>query len=133
MMKKFFEEMNRGMRFKIEEIEWNDPVLHIGGRDWGFNTMSAWRIIKNGKLLCCSEDKNSSIINEFKNQYILEIKAQSTQLPIDIAMFIDADRTSDKRDCIIEIFSGSFFEPWTFGYSKPVVYVSSPGDPNCLC
>ncbi len=108
----------------IDLIEWNDPCLTLVGKNWNFFTTSSWRIIDSNKLICgCYDNDGFKTLNEIKKLDIISIDIQSNHLPA-YRIFLISNGYK------LEIFSTTFFEPWTFNFSSGIVYVSSPSDPN---
>lgn len=132
MMKKLLTQIHEFLPLKIQSISWEDPVLHFIGLDWNFHTLSAWRVIKNNRIVCCSEDEKSDIILNFKDKLITSVSTQSTQLPIDLVFRFSDERSPEPNDYFVEFFSAHYLEPWILGLLERIVYVSSPSDPNTL-
>lgn len=107
---------------KIKSIEWINPVFNIIGEGWNFSTLSGWRIVNNGKLICGSEDRMADeAINQLSTLSIISIEIQSDHLPEDPVFKFE-------NGYKLEIFSAMFFEPWVFRVpsKNAPLYVASP-------
>lgn len=120
MIKEISQKAKNFLPFKIESIEWNDPELSFVGKGWGFTTLSCWRIINQGAYICGSyEEKAKDIIENFAGHSILSINPQFPDLQIDPVFEIS-------NGYLLEVFSCSYYEPWTFYIPGGPLYVSLP-------
>lgn len=124
MIRKICEKGKLFLPLKIEVISWNDPELLLYGERWSFNTLSSWRIVNNGRLLCgCYDESSKEIIEQLTDLSIVTIDPQTIDLPIDLAFGIS-------NGYKLEIFSTSYYEPWTLGLPNEPLYVACPSDPR---
>lgn len=126
MIEELIEKSKNFLPLQIESVEWNDPELIIQGKDWGFNTLSCWRLTRNNQYLCGSYDENShEIVHLLIDNNIISLHLQSFDLRIDPAFKFS-------NEIVLEIFTVTSFEPWTFYIPGGPLYVSCPDNPRYI-
>lgn len=109
---------------KISEITWDGTSFHMYGSNWGFATLSAWRISTDSQVvLGCNDERSIEVSTIFKDLEIIEIQIQETLLKID-PVFVLSNHQK------IEIFSTDTYEPWTFSVEGLGVYIATPQEPK---
>lgn len=122
MMQQLCLEAASELPLKIESLEWDDPVLNFYGHNWGFSTMSAWRIVQDGVIVCSSQEQNkASYLQKMKGEWIKSIEIQSEELPVDPVFILS-------NGYRLEIFSTFYLEPWVFRLPTGGFYNGSPAD-----
>ena len=110
----------------ISVVVWEDPMLHLSGLNWSFNSTTAWRISKGRNIVCACYDSNCLVeLCALKDREIVQVEAQS--------MTIDVDPTfifSDGRK--LEVFSTDTYEPWTMYLPSGEIFVASPSDAHAF-
>ena len=124
MMNELCYEIEQFLPLNLESSEWNDPVLHFYGKNWGFSTMSPWRIVQNNRLLFgWSDETVENVINKIKNYTIVSIQIQSNDFPVDpVFIFSNGYR--------LEVFSTFYLDPWVFQLPSGAFYNGNPSDPK---
>ena len=125
-MKNFFNSIDSFLPLVPSTILWDSPNLNISGANWSFYTSCAWRIIDKEKMICGCEDLDTAeILNLLVDIEIVKIFPQSKNLSID-PVFVFSNGYK------LELFSTTYFEPWTFALPQDPVYVASPSDPGLI-
>lgn len=124
MIKPMLEVLRISLPLTISVAIWEDPMLHLSGLNWSFNSMSAWRIIKDRSVVCACSDSNCLVeLCALKNQAIIKVEVQSTSIDID-PVFILSDGSK------LEVFSMDTYEPWTMRLPTGEIFVASPSNPH---
>lgn len=110
----------RLLPLRIREVEWNDPVLTMGGPDWSLSTLSSWRVVMDGRLTYgWSQPDAGDRVWDLCGLSIVGIEAQSTSAPVDPTFHLsDGAR--------FEVFSDNAVDPWVLRLSE----VTIVGDPS---
>lgn len=91
---------------QIQFVSWDGDVLTISGEDWSFSTLSAWRIVQEGKIsLACWDKEVREKVELLGGELIVSAARQSTLAGVD-PVFELSNETQ------LEIFSSDTFEPW---------------------
>ncbi len=108
----------------IESVEWQNPMLFIGGMKWKFNTITSWRVIFGSKIAFGYGDDNASeIMSLLLGKELVGISPQSSLVEADpVLIFSDSIK--------IEIFSSESIEPWSLHLPGGEVFVASPTAEN---
>lgn len=126
MTNKILKELENYLPLTVEDATWNYPILHFYGKGWGFSTMTAWRLLQDGKLITGSdEDRACTTIENLKNLQVISFQFQLIDFPVD-PVFIFSN------NYILEIFSTFFLDPWLFGLPNGSSYNGNPADPNWI-
>jgi hypothetical protein len=123
MIEKMINELKRHLPLDISEISWDGTIFHMYGSNWNFNTLSAWRISTNSRIILgCYDNNSTDLIKSLKGVQIQDIEIQDNKLKIDpVFLLSDGQR--------LEIFSTDTFEPWVFYLESLGAYVPTPGQP----
>lgn len=126
MMKQIIQSVTKKLPLMIESIDWDDPILTLAGKDWNFSTRSSWRICNENVLVVgCYDSEATKIINTIKNCQITSVEIQGKYSKFDPVFRLS-------NGLLIEFFSTTYYEPWTFDFSSGIVYVASPADPALI-
>jgi len=104
---------------KIQEAEWNDPVLTVSGPNWSLYTLCSWRVVTGGRLLYgWSQPDAADRVSDLCGLSVVEVGVQSTSAPVDPVFHLsDGSR--------LEIFGDNAVEPWVLHLAKTTI-VGSP-------
>ncbi len=105
----------------IDEIHWNGASLLFRGTNWHFEAITAWRLISNNKILCGSDTDTQNVIKFIKDASVVRIEPQNPAFPVDPSLLLD-------NGCILEIFSDTSYDTWTFRVPNAPIYDFSPYD-----
>lgn len=123
MIEKMLVNAENYLPLKIEFSQWNDVNFNIHGSDWGFNTLSAWRITKDGKIIYGSNDKSDDdFIDILTGVSIISIYSQNLLFKVDPVFILSNEQK-------LEIFSTDTYEPWTFSLQETCYYCACPSEP----
>lgn len=101
----------------ILNVEWDDPILIVGGVDWSFAIVSPWRIVADETLMLGSDRATQdSVRNLLYDQMIVSCDIQSKDAPLDLSLSLDNGR-------VLEVFSVTSLEPWTFSFADTGIFV----------
>lgn len=104
---------------KIQEAEWNDPVLTLMGPGWSLATLSPWRVVANARLLYgWSQPDAGDLVWELCGQSIIDVGIQSPLAPVDPVLHLSGGGA-------IEIFSENPIDPWSIRLPD-ATFVGSP-------
>ena len=123
MIEKMIVEIKKHLPLTIVNVEWSGDIFTFSGSKWSFSTVSAWRIVKEGRVDYACFDKDTEIeLNGILGKEIINISFQSVLLKIDPVFFLSDGRA-------LEIFATDTYEPWTFHIDELGTYVATPSDP----
>lgn len=104
---------------RIQEVEWNDPVLTISGPGWALAIVSPWRIVADSRLVYgWVHPAVEDLVWDLCGQSIVKIGVQSSLAPVDPVLHLSSGGA-------IEIFSQSGIDPWTL-HLPEMTFVGSP-------
>ncbi|MEN8638243.1 hypothetical protein [Pseudomonas sichuanensis] len=104
---------------KIERVFWDGDRLMLFSVGWNFQTESAWRVSKDGKLLfACWDDDARDLVSDFLNLSVLEVSWLVDSQPIDPCF-----KLSDGR--VLNVFCSSSTEPWVMELTNGGIYVGN--------
>ncbi len=122
MIEKMITTFKTHLPLKIMEVSWDGNILVLSGQDWGFGTMSAWRLsAKDRVFLGCYDNEDD--LSFLVGHEIIDAGIQTDRLKIDPIFYLSTGH-------ILEVFSTDTYEPWTFGFDKEGLYVATPADPH---
>lgn len=101
----------------ILNVEWNDPILIVGGAGWSFAIVSPWRIVADETLMLGSDSATQdSVWSLLHDQMVVSCNLQSKNAPLDLALSL-------KNGRVLEVFSVSNLEPWTLTFTDIGMFV----------
>lgn len=108
---------------RISEASFADPVLTLAGDNWALNSLSAWRVTKDGVLVYgYSYPDAADRVWDLCGQSIVSVAAQSALMRGDPALGLSTGEW-------LEIFSDHPTDPWVFRLPAGT-FVGSPSDPR---
>ncbi len=125
MIEKMIVRFKSHLPVKIEKVSWDGDYLIIAGTNWGFATLSAWRMSTNDRVnFGCEDYENVNDLPFLVGLEIVDVGIQTDQIKIDPIFHLSNGHT-------LEIFSTDTFEPWTFRFGEPMQFYSAvPADPS---
>ena len=91
---------------QIRFVSWDGNVLTMSGEGWSFSTLSAWRIVQEGKIsFACWDKKVREKVELLESERIVSASRQSILVGVDPVF----ELSNGTR---LEIFSSDTFEPW---------------------
>lgn len=106
----------------ILNVEWNDPVLVVGGVGWSLAVTSPWRVVTTEKLVLGSDDADQeSLRGLLHDKMVVSCDVQSRHASLDMALVLESGET-------LEVFSVAYLEPWTLSLSDVGMFVASPSE-----
>ena len=126
MIKPMLEALQLSLPLKLITATWQEPMLHLSGLNWSFNSMSVWRISSGQNVICACDDSDCLVeLCALKGQKIVQVVAQSLTVDVDPAfIFVDGRK--------LEVFSTDTYEPWTMRLPTGEIFVASPSDPHAF-
>ena len=119
LIKQIQGELARLPPLTIRQAEFADPVLTLSGDTWSFSTLSAWRIVQDGKLsFGWSQPEAADLVWDLCGQSILAVRAQSPLMPGDPAFELSGGEW-------LEVFADHSVDPWTL-HLPTMIFVGSP-------
>lgn len=95
---------------------WNDPVLTLFGDDWGFNTLSSWRIMVGNQLVVGFDEQSAvDFLGDFVGQAVSAAVGLSGIDPV----------LKFENGLVLEIFVTHSVEPWTYRDSVDTIVGAS--------
>ena len=126
MIEKMLERVRQFLPLKITDANWDGTTFHMHGPAWSFNTLSAWRISSETKVISgCYDADSNALIDSLENLQISSIFVQNNRLKIDPVFLLSNGHQ-------LEIFSTDTFEPWTFNMEGLGFFVASPNAPEAF-
>lgn len=124
MIEKMLKNISQFLPLKIDNSQWDNVNFHLHGPNWNFNSMCAWRISEENKVIhCCYDSTYEEIIDVIAGLSIVDVYSQNTLLQID-PVFILSNKYK------LEIFSTDIFEPWLFSINEKDYYIACPNVPE---
>lgn len=91
---------------QIQFVSWDGDVLTMSGEGWSFSTLSAWRIVQEGRISFACWDKDvREKVELLKGEQIVRTSRQSILVSVDPVF----ELSNGTR---LEVFSSDTFEPW---------------------
>ena len=109
---------------KIDELEFNDPVVVLVGQNWSVSITCPWRLMREGILVTSSEDGNAETrLRDLVGTTVVDLIGQGGfQTSHDpVLVFSDAAR--------LEIFADTDLDPWVMRFPGKT-FVGSASDPG---
>ena len=90
----------------IKGVTWDGDSLILYGHEWSFTTSSAWRVMRNNKLLfACWDDEVAAYLESLIGASVVEVAWLLNEQPFDPSLVL-----SDNKK--LDVFSSSSYEPW---------------------
>lgn len=125
MIDALLKNLARALPLTIDSVEWNDPVLIIGGDGWSFAIHSPWRVVSSSALeFGCWDRTAVTRVADLQQLTIIGVCRQGARLAVDPAFALSNGQ-------FLELFSVDAVEPWVLRVEGRV-YVASPSDANAL-
>lgn len=80
-------------------------------------------LLKDRLVLGCFDEESKQLVDNLKNQTIIDIYFQSSKLKIDPVFVLSNEEE-------LEIFSTDTYEPWTFRVDDVGFFVPTPSQPE---
>lgn len=124
MIHKLKHALDKHFPIKITLYEWDGDNLFIGSDNWSFNTISAWRILKDGYMLAgCHDPDVEPILKEAVCQEIIGIECLKSNPSFDLEFIMEGNYK-------LQVFCTTYYEPWIFRIDGQSTFVASPSDRN---
>jgi hypothetical protein len=123
MMRKVLAVVQDLLPLEIKTVEWNDPILSLGGKGWSISISSPWRIISEESVSFGSWEMSSGRqVETLCGVQVTEVGIQSTSIEVDPFFVL----SNGQR---LEIFSADGYETWVLRLPT-ITFVASPTDPS---
>lgn len=117
-----FEVFSRSLPLSIDDVEWDDTVLRIGGRGWSLVILSPWRVVRAGRMaIGCDQAEASAVRAALAGKFIDACVAQSPHAPLDLALVLSSG-------AVLEVFSVHPLEPWSLRLPGGGTFFALPGE-----
>lgn len=115
-------ELSGQLPIAILNVEWNDPVLVVGGAGWSLAITSPWRVVTTERLVLGSDNAGQdSLERVLKDRMVVSCGMQSRHASLDLALIFESGEA-------LEVFSVAYLEPWILSLSNSGVFVPSPSE-----
>lgn len=109
---------------RIDELDFNDPVVVLAGQGWSVSIACPWRLMREGLLLTSIEDSNAEArLRELVGSTVVDVVAQTGARPSSDPVLVLSDEAR------LEIFSDTDLDPWVVRLPGKT-FVGSASDPG---
>jgi hypothetical protein len=116
-MKALREEIARHAPLTVISATWDAETLILRGNDWFFQSSGSWRLVGGGCIeFSCLDASAASQLQGLCGKRLISLGSQSRHLEDDPALLFEDDR-------VLEIFSLSSYEPWSFHSASEKVFI----------
>lgn len=111
------EKLSAKLPIAVLNVEWNDPILIVGGAGWSFAIVSPWRIVADEALMLGSDSATQDFVWDLLyDQMVVSCDLQSKNAPLDLALSLE-------NGWVLEVFSVTSLEPWTLSFADVGMFV----------
>ena len=112
-----FRKLSAKLPIAVLNVEWNDPILIVGGAGWSFAIVSPWRVVADEALILGSDNATQDSVRDLlHDQMVISCDLQSKSAPLDLALLLENGR-------VLEVFSVTSLEPWTLSLADIGMFV----------
>jgi len=74
----------------ILNVEWNDPILVVGGVGWSLAITSPWRVVTADRLVLGSDDATQESVGaHLHDKMVVSCDVQSRHASLDLALVLE--------------------------------------------
>lgn len=119
LLRDLIDELRPVLPLRLESVSWDGFRLALGGEEWGFHTMSPWRLVSADRLVQgCEEAKEDNLLQTLQGDYIDQTASSGSPDLDPVFMF--------RSGLILQVFSIHSLEPWTFVTPQGRLYAAQP-------
>lgn len=107
MIDKIREALSPLLPLKLEEVEYNDPMVVLSGPGWSLSVACPWRLMREGRLeTSYGDDGAAAAIDGLVANAVVALRAgDGSSSPGDIQIALD-------DGAVLDVFADTDLDPW---------------------
>jgi hypothetical protein len=101
------EALSQMLPLRIEEVDYNDPMVVLSGTDWSLSVACPWRLMRDGRLATSYGDEGAGevLAGLVGNEVVALGSADSSRVPGDIQVVL-------RNGTVLDVFADTDLDPW---------------------